>query len=217
MARWSRKSIKDATPTHRRSSGIGVQGAIPAGGFSATLPRAAVANRAPVAVKGERMLRKLTLISILAMTGAFGAPAAWAQTYSWGVFRENVPNAPDDQKNCWTQAMVAGETINGELMAERLTQPQAELALQHEARRGLCAHKRSSANWSARNEDESDRGWSDHNGFDHSGSGYNGSDHNGSDHNGSGGNGSGNNGSGYNGSGGNGRNSMDSTSGSSRP
>ena len=129
------------------------------------------------------MLRNMTLAAIVAAAGLIGTPVASAQDYSWGVFREYVSNAPDDQRNCWTQAMVSGETINGELLAERLTQQQAEFALVREARKGLCARQRTSAGWSARQEkdpDWSDTNWSNHNATNPNGSNTNGSNTNGS-------------------------------------
>jgi hypothetical protein len=101
------------------------------------------------------MLRNTTFVAIMALASLAGAPGARAQDYSYGVFRENAPDLPDDQRNCWTQAMVSGSTINGELLAERLTQQQAEAALRHEARRGVCASERTSTNWSARERHDS--------------------------------------------------------------
>jgi hypothetical protein len=124
-----------------------------------------------------KMFCSRTLGAIVGIATLIAVPAAWAQdqtqtqdqtqapdqvtqTNTWGVFRENVLNVPDDQRNCWTQAMVGGDAINGELIAERLTKQQAELALRREARRGLCAAQRTSAGWSARQAREFDHDWS---------------------------------------------------------
>jgi hypothetical protein len=121
------------------------------------------------------MIRNMTIAAIIAVAGLIGTPAAWAQDYSWGVFRENVPNVPDDQRNCWAQAMVAGETINGELLTERVTQQQAEFALLRDARRGLCASQRTSRGWSARQEKDTNVDWSNHDWSNTNGSTTNGS------------------------------------------
>jgi hypothetical protein len=112
----------------------------------------------------------MTLAAIVAVAGLIGTPAAWAQNYSWGVFRENVPNAPDDQRNCWTQAMVSGGTINGELLSQSATQQQAEAALQLDARKGLCASQRTTKSWSARQERDTDPDWTNHDWSRHNGS-----------------------------------------------
>ena len=100
------------------------------------------------------MFRNTIIGAFVGMAALLGTPAAWSESVTYGVFRENVPNVPDDQRNCWAQAMVAGQTINGEVIAERLTQKQAESRLQRDAQRGVCANQRQSASWSARKEKE---------------------------------------------------------------
>jgi hypothetical protein len=102
----------------------------------------------------------LRLLTIGAIATLIGSPAATAQTYTWGVFRENVTNVPEDQRNCWVQAMVTGGAVNGEILAERLTQEQAELSLQRETHHGRCASQRSSTRWSARGENDQGGNWS---------------------------------------------------------
>lgn len=74
------------------------------------------------------------------------------QNYTWGVFRENADMLPVNQRNCWTQAMVSGSTINGELLAEQITQAAAEKTMRREARHGSCASSRSAVDWVARDE-----------------------------------------------------------------
>ncbi len=108
------------------------------------------------------MVRQLILIAVVGTAAAAGIPAARAQSvpaYSYGVFRENITNVSDAQKNCWVQATVDGSSINGERIAERLTEPQAEAALQHAVHRGLCAGQRTSPTWSTRADDRHDGGW----------------------------------------------------------
>jgi hypothetical protein len=134
------------------------------------------------------MLRNLTIVAIVGMANSIGTAAVWAQNspgYTYGVFRENVASLSDDQRNCWTQAMVAGDTINGELLAERLTQQQAEAALQREARRGLCASQRTAPRWTAREQNASNSNWSDSNGSNSGWSNSNGSNSDGSNSDGS--------------------------------
>jgi hypothetical protein len=109
---------------------------------------------------GGYMLRILTIGAIGAITALIGPPATRAQSYTWGVFRENVTNVPEDQRNCWVQAMVTGGAVNGEILAERLTQEQAEFSLQRETHHGRCANQRSSTSWSARGENNSGSDWS---------------------------------------------------------
>jgi hypothetical protein len=112
------------------------------------------------------MLRNMAIGAVVGMATLIGTSGGWAQTptptptYTYGVFRENVANVPDDQRNCWVQAMVSGDTINGELLAERLTQQQAEDTLQRDAHRGFCASQRTASNWSARDHTGSGSGWS---------------------------------------------------------
>jgi hypothetical protein len=79
----------------------------------------------------------------------------------YGVFRENVPDAPLTQRNCWVQAMIQGDTIRGELLAERVTFAQAQCVLARVSRRGLCANQRTDPLWTARTDQGADGGWSD--------------------------------------------------------
>ena len=119
------------------------------------------------------MLRNSMIVAIVGIAALSGSPAAQAQNYTWGVFRENVLNVPDNLRNCWTQAMVSGQTINGELIAERLTQQQAQVALTREARKGLCASQRSAPSWTARQEADGtlNSDWSNSGGSNSGGSG----------------------------------------------
>jgi hypothetical protein len=118
------------------------------------------------------MLRRTKIAAIAAMVSLIGAPAAGAQTtgwpggqsmgrsggqgqtMTWGVFRENANNEVESARNCWSQAMVTGSTINGEVLAERLTEQKAQDALQSLARRGLCAAERTAPNWTARGQEQ---------------------------------------------------------------
>jgi hypothetical protein len=84
---------------------------------------------------------------------------AGAQTLQYGVFRENAPAIPEGERNCWVQAMVSGSTINGELLAERINQSQAQCFLRRSTQRGVCASQRTSNDWAARDETSGDRGW----------------------------------------------------------
>jgi hypothetical protein len=74
---------------------------------------------------------------------------------TWGVYRENAPNVSENLRNCWAQAMVSGSTINGELMAQKLSQVKAQAELQRLATQGLCAAERTSTSWSARGQGQS--------------------------------------------------------------
>jgi hypothetical protein len=110
------------------------------------------------------MLRTIKIGAIVALTSVFGAQSAGADTLTWGVFRENAADISDASRNCWTQAMVSGQTINGELLAQNLTQEKAAIELQKLARQGQCAAERTDASWSARGEEHRRR--SDARGFD---------------------------------------------------
>lgn len=68
----------------------------------------------------------------------------------YGVFRENNTEIASGQRNCWAQAMVSGSTINGELLAERLTEKQAETTLQRYASLGRCANQVVAPKWTMR-------------------------------------------------------------------
>ena len=75
---------------------------------------------------------------------ASGGPAVIAGTagtdVAYGVFRENLPDAPVNQRNCWVQRMISGQTIGGELLAEQATSTQAQCMLSLMTSRGLCAN-----------------------------------------------------------------------------
>jgi hypothetical protein len=94
-------------------------------------------------------------------TGSTPAPdPALAQNTNvqYGVFREVVPTAPVSQRNCWVQGLVSGETINGDLLTERVTLTQAQCVLNYLTRRGQCASERTTPYWSARSDGTSDSG-----------------------------------------------------------
>ena len=70
--------------------------------------------------------------------------------YQYGVFREVVPTVPVNQRNCWVQGLISGQTINGDLLTERVSLTQAQCVLTYLDQRGLCANQRITAYWSAR-------------------------------------------------------------------
>lgn len=100
------------------------------------------------------MRRMVKIGALVALASLSGVPAAGAQSLTWGVFRENANSIAESQRNCWSQAMVSGQTINGELMAQNLTEARAQLKLQELGKRGLCASQRTAASWSARGKAE---------------------------------------------------------------
>jgi hypothetical protein len=106
--------------------------------------------RTPGEGEGRKMLRTIKIGAIVALTSVVGNHASGTGTLTWGIFRENATNVPESQRNCWTQAMVSGSTINGELMAQRLTETKAQTDLQRLAQQGQCAAERTSTTWSAR-------------------------------------------------------------------
>jgi hypothetical protein len=85
------------------------------------------------------MFRTVKIGAIAALVTVIGAHAAAAQTLTWGIFRENAFNLNESERNCWTQAMISGLTINGELMVQNLTQDDAATQLQTLATQGQCA------------------------------------------------------------------------------
>ena len=84
------------------------------------------------------MFRPIKIGAIAALATVIGAHAAAAQTLTWGVFRENADSIDESQRNCWSQAMISGQTINGELMAQNLSQQDAATQLQTLAAQGAC-------------------------------------------------------------------------------
>jgi hypothetical protein len=154
--------------------------------------------------KGTRMalLMKISLVAILAIavssnaghaqssdgsptdpTSTPSADPALGQTdpnglpIQYGVFRETLANAPVNQKNCWVQGLVSGQSINGDLLTERVTLTQAQCVLTYMTQHGLCANQRTSAYWSARPENTTNGGWNnphDHGGSGDSGNGWQG-------------------------------------------
>ena len=98
------------------------------------------------------MTLKRTAAAALGLIISAAGSAAWADdpTLTWGVFRENIVNVSDAQKNCWSQAMASGETINGELLNSNLSESDATLWLLYYAWNGQCASDRQSSNWVAR-------------------------------------------------------------------
>jgi hypothetical protein len=113
----------------------------------------------------------MTFAAIVGMAILTGTCVARAQTFTWGVYRENVSNLPDDQRNCWIQAMITGEHINGELMGEQSTRQQAENLLRRDAQRGLCASQRITTSSAARGDNRDNSNWSNPNGSN--GNGWN--------------------------------------------
>jgi hypothetical protein len=122
------------------------------------------------------MLRTMKIGAIVALATLNGAPAAGAQSLTWGVFRENATNVSESARNCWSQAMVSGLTINGEVMAQNLTEHRAELELESLAKRGLCAAERTAPSWSARGQEHANFGGSDFGGSSSGGSNADGFD-----------------------------------------
>ncbi len=128
----------------------------------------------------ERMFRMTLLGAVFGLAIVSAMPAAWADDNNpgttttdpgtappadpsvtppvdpnappamYGVFRENVPDVANSQKNCWTQIMDDGGTINGELLGERLNDGDAQKMLQCEARMHQCANARTAPTWTAR-------------------------------------------------------------------
>jgi hypothetical protein len=104
------------------------------------------------------MFRTIKIGATAALATVIGAQAASAQTLTWGIFRENAASITESLRNCWAQAMVSGQTINGELMAQNLTEQKAQSELLKLAKQGQCAAERTSTTWSARSEKHSGPG-----------------------------------------------------------
>jgi hypothetical protein len=116
------------------------------------------------------MLRTIKIGAIVAVANVVGIHAAGAQTLTWGIFRENATDITESARNCWTQAMVSGSTINGELMEQGLTQQKAQFELQKLARQGQCSAERSGPSWSARGERHDHHWWNNGGGGGNNGS-----------------------------------------------
>lgn len=101
------------------------------------------------------MIAKRIAGAFLGLIVSLTASTAWADdppvaVFTWGVFRENVQGVHDSQKNCWSQAMITGQTINGEVLNSGLTEAQAAARLSDHARRGQCASARTATSWATR-------------------------------------------------------------------
>jgi hypothetical protein len=84
----------------------------------------------------------LSIAALVQLTVLIGSPAAQAQTMTWGVFQENVaPAAANYPGNCWSQAMVSGDRINGALLQGQLTQQQAQNFLETAIGQGTCMNQ----------------------------------------------------------------------------
>ena len=84
------------------------------------------------------MLRKTTIGALIGLVSVCSSPGAIAQTYDYGVFRVRATYLPESERNCWVQAMVSGQTINADLLTERVTVEEAQCALKQYVRNHLC-------------------------------------------------------------------------------
>ena len=92
----------------------------------------------------ERRRDRLTTstAALAGLTMLLWLPAAHAQTMTWGVFQENLaPSAANYPGNCWSQAMVSGNAINGALLQGQLTQQQAQDFLATAISQGRCMNQ----------------------------------------------------------------------------
>jgi hypothetical protein len=83
----------------------------------------------------------LKIVTIVGL-GAWFALPAFAQVMAWGVFREVLADAPLTSLHCWSQAMISGQTINGELMTTTATQDDAVATVNWAKDQGLCLDDR---------------------------------------------------------------------------
>jgi hypothetical protein len=94
--------------------------------------------------------------SLPAVDPALGQTSPDGTPYQYGVFREvAAETTPPSQRNCWVQGLVNGQTINGDLLTERVSLTQSQCVLNYLTRRGLCANQRTTSYWSARQDDTS--------------------------------------------------------------
>ena len=115
----------------------------------------------------------LRWISFAAIAASFwGGPALSQTSFTYGVFRENLPASPVNERNCWSQAMVSGGTINGEVIASGLTEAEAAQQLMQLGNSGLCANQRTATDWAARHDSGGGAGHSGPPGWDRRAGGH---------------------------------------------
>ena len=90
----------------------------------------------------QRRNRLAASIAALAAVASLLCSPAQAQTMTWGVFQENLaPSAANYPGNCWSQAMVSGGAINGQLLQGQMTQQQAQNYLTTAISQGTCMNQ----------------------------------------------------------------------------
>jgi len=90
----------------------------------------------------ERRWRLTASIAALAGLASLLCSPARAQTLTWGVYQENLdPSAANYPGNCWSQAMVSGDAINGVLLQGQMTQQQSQDFLATAISQGRCMNQ----------------------------------------------------------------------------
>ena len=87
------------------------------------------------------MPRWITAGGILVLVTALARPDAMAGAVQYGLFRTRAAYVPLEQRNCWVQGKVSGETINGDLISIHATERGAECAMHREILAGLCVNQ----------------------------------------------------------------------------
>ena len=89
------------------------------------------------------MWRYVTAGALFCVMLASALPAA-AAGGQFGLFRTRASYMPIEQRNCWVQAKVSGETINGDLISDHMTEGSAVCALHREILAGRCINQTAS-------------------------------------------------------------------------
>jgi hypothetical protein len=89
------------------------------------------------------MPRWMTAGTILAISVVLTTPepAMAAGGVQYGLFRTRAAYVPIEQRNCWIQGKISGETINGDLISDHPTERAADCALHREILAGRCVNQ----------------------------------------------------------------------------
>ena len=94
------------------------------------------------------MLRTLTIVAAVGFSLVVAPPLVRADDdeVQYGVFRTNATYLSIEQRNCWIQAMISGQTINAERIGDHLSQKDARCLMHTEIVGGRCVNQIESDN-----------------------------------------------------------------------
>lgn len=87
------------------------------------------------------MHRPIFAGAILGLVAVLATPAVGDDAVTYGLFRTRAQYIPIEQRNCWIQAQISGNTINGELISANATLNQTQCDLHTEIVSGRCVNQ----------------------------------------------------------------------------